>query len=58
MKQIFFVAVMVSILSFSTAQASEDIGPYSLEEVMGLEQTKIALESDIRFFFDGEWDAL
>jgi hypothetical protein len=54
MKHIITVLLIISLGAFTTANAREDIDGYSLEEVMGLEQTRIALETDIRFFFDGE----
>ena len=54
MKHIIRAVLIISLGAFTTANAREDIGGYSLEEVMGLEQTRIALETDIRFFFDGE----
>ncbi len=47
-----FVIIVVSLLSVSSASyASDSVGEYSIKEVLELEQSKLKLGGNIKFFF-------
>ena len=50
MKSIILIAIM-NILLIPSAVARDDIGSYSINEVLSLEKSKSALGNDINFYF-------